>query len=89
MAANGKLSFMTENQRLTALLENNEEVPYAMHSRTRTLPYVLPDSGFYANISQATGHDSFAGYSAELDLSVGYDFGRALEVERWLALSIS
>jgi Protein of unknown function (DUF1565) len=81
-AANDNLNFAAENQHLTALLENSEEVPYPM--RSRPLPYVLPDSGFYANVSQATGHDSFAGYSGELDLSVGYDFGRALEVESGL-----
>jgi hypothetical protein len=75
----GNLNFVAENGRLTALLENNEEVPNTLTSRR--LPYILPDAGFYANVAQVVGHDSFAGYGGALYLSVGYDFGSVLEVE--------
>jgi hypothetical protein len=81
-AANANLAFVAENQHLTALLENSEKVPNA--TPTRRLPYVLPDAGFYANIAQVTGYDSFSGYAGGLELSVGYDFNRALEVESGL-----
>jgi len=81
-AANADLAFMAENQHLTALLENSEKVPNA--APTRQLPYVLPDAGLYANVAQVTGYDSFSGYAGGLELSVGYDFGRALEVESGL-----
>jgi Protein of unknown function (DUF1565) len=81
-AANANLAFMAENQHLTALLENNGKVPNA--APTRRLPYVLPDAGLYANIAQVTGYDSFSGYAGGLELSVGYDFNRALEVESGL-----
>jgi hypothetical protein len=78
-AANANLALMAENQHLTALLENSERVPNA--PATRQLPYVLPDVGLYANIAQVTGYDSFSGSAGGLELSVGYDLGRALEVE--------
>ena len=78
-AANANLALMAENQHLTALLENSEKVPNA--PATRQLPYVLPDVGLYANIAQVTGYDSFSGSAGGLELSVGYDIGRALEVE--------
>jgi hypothetical protein len=81
-AANANLAFMAENQHLTALLETSKKVSNA--TATRRLPYVLPDAGLYANIAQVTGYDSFSGYAGGLELSVGYDFGRALEVESGL-----
>jgi len=47
-------------------------------------PAALPETGFYDFVAVGVGHDSFTGYSGELDVSVGYDFSRALEVETGL-----
>ena len=44
----------------------------------------LPDRGFYTYIGVGGGHDPFAKYSGELDISGGYDFGRTLEIETGL-----
>jgi hypothetical protein len=41
----------------------------------------LPDRGFYTYIGVGGGHDPFARYTSELDISGGYDFGRTLEIE--------
>jgi hypothetical protein len=76
---NGSLNFVSENPRVSQLLENSEEGPYVLRSRHG--PYAVRESGLYVNVNQVNGHDSFVGYSSELDLSVGFDFGRVLEVE--------
>lgn len=41
----------------------------------------LPDRGIFTYIGVGVGHDPFAKYTGELDLSGGYDFGRTLEIE--------
>ncbi len=76
---NRNLDFAAEYQDVTALLENAQPAAFTL----RTAPGVSPlaDSGFYANVAQLSGHDSLAGYAGELDFSVGYDFGRVVEVE--------
>ena len=78
----GNLDFAAEYQHVTALLENGEQAAFTL----RTVPVqesVSPfaDSGFYANVAQLSGHDSLAGYAGEVDFSLGYDFGRVVEVE--------
>jgi hypothetical protein len=41
----------------------------------------LPDRGYYTYIGIGGGHDPLARYTGELDINVGYDFGRTLEIE--------
>jgi hypothetical protein len=50
-------------------------------SQTEQQSAGLPDHGFFTYIGIGAGHDPFAKYTGELDISGGYDFGRTLEFE--------